>query len=301
MSLRCAVLLAVAPAIHAASFDCSKARTKIEKTICSDPKLSAADEQMAALYKAALANTGRALIPVKDLPSDQVAWLTLIQSRCDNAACLSGAYRGRIRTLQNNSSYSDAPVPKGTEMSDQSLGDLGSFPQLQSPAYHPGVELYNYLVRRAVYDMRHRYGADKCDFEFDAAIVGGRVATSYARIAVAAGGAHPVPMRVVVNVDLNNTREIALADLFTPGPAYFSLLARLTLADLKKQSDAYGWEGEPRKTMFDYFTFGDDGLLIHFPPYAAGSYMDGDLEVNLSMAQLRSVARSGGLLGAVYK
>ena len=301
MSLRCLVLLAVAPAIHAASFDCSKAHTKIEKTICSDPKLSAADEQMAASYKTTIANTGRALIPVKDLQTDQVAWLTLIQSRCDSAGCLANAYRDRVRTLQNNSNYSDAPLPKGAEMSDQSLGDLGSFPQIHSPSYHPGVELYNSLVRRAVYDMRHRYGADKCDFEFDASIVGGRVATSYARIAVAAGGAHPVPMRVTVNVDLNNAREIALADLFAPGSAYFSLIARLTLADLKKQSDAYGWEGEPRKSMFDYFTFGDDGLVIRFPPYAAGSYMDGDLEVTLTLAQLRGAARAGGLLGALYK
>jgi len=301
MSLRCVVLLAVAPAIYSASFDCSKARTKIEKTICSDPKLSAADEQLAASYKTAIANTGRALISAKDLQTDQVAWLTLIQGRCDTAACLAGVYRDRIRTLQNNSNVSDAPVPNGAKMDDQSLGDLGSFPQIHSPSYHPGVELFNSLVRRAVYDMRHRYGADKCDFEFDASIVGSRVATTYARIAVAAGGAHPVPMRVVVNVDLNAARELALADLFTPASAYFSLIAQLTLADLKKQSDAYGWEGEPRKTMFDYFTFGEDGLTIHFPPYAAGSYMDGDLEVTLPIAKLRSVARPGGLLGALYK
>ena len=108
-------------------------------------------------------------------------------------------------------------------------------------------------------------------------------------------------MRVSVNVDLYNARRIALPDLFAPGSAYFPLLAKLTLTDLKKQSDSYGWDGEPRSTMFDYFTFGDDGLMIRFPPYAAGSYADGDLEVTLSVSQLQSVVRPGGVLTAVYK
>lgn len=122
----------------------------------------------------------------------------------------------------------------------------------------------------------------------------GRVASSYVKIAAATGGAHPTPVRVVVNVDMNLAREIALADLFTVRSAYFALLSRLTLADLKRQSDGYGWEGEAKKDLFDNFTFSESGLVIHFPPYLAGSYADGGIEVTLSLDQLRSVAREGG-------
>ena len=105
----------------------------------------------------------------------------------------------------------------------------------------------------------------------------------------------------LVNVDMNLIRQIALSDLFAPSSAYFALLSRLTLADLKRQSDAYGWQGEAKKDAFNNFTFSDSGLAIHFPPYAAGSYADGDLEVTLSLDQLRPVARTGGLLTALWK
>jgi uncharacterized protein len=297
-----AVLIpAAASALHAASFDCSKARTLPERTICSDPKLSAADDEMAALYKAALAGNARLLLTAQELKADQVAWLTLFQMRCKNAACLSASYRDRIRTLKNIGDTAPAPVPARVTVVDESLGDAGAFPQIHSSSFHPGVELFNSVVRRLVMEMRRQFGASKVDFNFETSLLGGRVASSYARIAAATGGAHPMPVRLVVNVDLNLIKEIALADLFAPRSAYFALLSRLTLADLKRQSDAYGWEGEAKKDLFDDFTFSESGLVIHFPPYVAGSYADGDLEVMLSLDQLRGVARSGGLLTALWK
>jgi len=39
---------------HAASFECGKARTKLEKAICSTPELNAADTQMGERYREAL-------------------------------------------------------------------------------------------------------------------------------------------------------------------------------------------------------------------------------------------------------
>src|ERR1035441_10939093 len=39
----------------AASFDCTKARSKVEKAICADPELSKLDDQLAVVYKSALA------------------------------------------------------------------------------------------------------------------------------------------------------------------------------------------------------------------------------------------------------
>ena len=46
---------------HAASFDCTKAKTAQEKAICGTPALSAADDQMAAAYRAWLAAAPPAL------------------------------------------------------------------------------------------------------------------------------------------------------------------------------------------------------------------------------------------------
>jgi len=44
------ILLALASPAAAASFDCGKARTKVEKLICADPQLSRQDSDVAAAY-----------------------------------------------------------------------------------------------------------------------------------------------------------------------------------------------------------------------------------------------------------
>lgn len=48
------IVLALAAPATAASFDCGKARTKVEKLICADPQLSRQDSELAAAYTEAL-------------------------------------------------------------------------------------------------------------------------------------------------------------------------------------------------------------------------------------------------------
>ena len=62
---------------RAASFDCKRAKTEIEKEICGLPELSALDGKIAQLYSAAVkilkeANPSQ----VARLQKDQVAWLS---------------------------------------------------------------------------------------------------------------------------------------------------------------------------------------------------------------------------------
>ena len=47
------VLFAFSCATHAASFDCKKAQSKMEKAICENPKISKLDEELAESYQAA--------------------------------------------------------------------------------------------------------------------------------------------------------------------------------------------------------------------------------------------------------
>lgn len=54
-ALAALLLAALAPSLAAAaSFDCAKARTKVEKLICKDPQLSRQDEDLAKAYGEAL-------------------------------------------------------------------------------------------------------------------------------------------------------------------------------------------------------------------------------------------------------
>ena len=57
--------------IQAASFDCSKAKSKLEKRVCSDPALGKADEQLAKAYSKTL----KAFIVPGFIKESQRAWL----------------------------------------------------------------------------------------------------------------------------------------------------------------------------------------------------------------------------------
>ena len=82
--------------VHSASFDCAKGKTKIDKLICSDAKLSEADEKLNALYNEVLAKS-----PVsEDTKQQQFEWIKRWRNTCKDAGCLQQAYTNRISDLQ---------------------------------------------------------------------------------------------------------------------------------------------------------------------------------------------------------
>jgi uncharacterized protein len=84
------------PAAVAASFPCEKARTPIEKTICSDAELSGLDEYLGRYYSAARMAVGRG---DACLAADQTAWLSTVRRACKDATCLIRVYLSRLATL----------------------------------------------------------------------------------------------------------------------------------------------------------------------------------------------------------
>ena len=90
-----AALLALPVAAGAASFDCAKAGTPVERMICSDPGVSALDQRLADAYKAASARDAH----VKE---SQREWLANTRNRCGTTACLSEAYGARLDALKKD-------------------------------------------------------------------------------------------------------------------------------------------------------------------------------------------------------
>jgi ankyrin repeat protein len=72
---------------RAASFDCSKATTSVEKSICAEPELSELDEQLNFLYQMLLSNASFA--PTARLA--QRNWL-MSRNRCKDTVCIRKAY-----------------------------------------------------------------------------------------------------------------------------------------------------------------------------------------------------------------
>ena len=89
---------------HAASFDCTKAKTAQEKAICGSPALGAADDQMAAAYHAWLSAAPAAW--AAGIRENQIVWLRTRDLSCPAgdandpvASCLSNIYKERIDEL----------------------------------------------------------------------------------------------------------------------------------------------------------------------------------------------------------
>lgn len=85
----------IVPSAHAASFDCAKASTTMEKAICSDASLSVLDEKLNEAYRQSLVNTQDR----KTLISDQRQWLRDTAMYCQQLSCLKAAYQTRLLQL----------------------------------------------------------------------------------------------------------------------------------------------------------------------------------------------------------
>jgi uncharacterized protein len=89
-----ASLVATCSFAQTASFDCTKALSFAEKTVCSNPVLGKLDTALAVNYQRMLAsNIGNGAS--KDLRLTQKRWLTE-RNQCKTAQCLENAYRKRV-------------------------------------------------------------------------------------------------------------------------------------------------------------------------------------------------------------
>ena len=80
----------------AASFDCDKAQTEVEKLICKNHELSELDEDLSVSYSTAYKSYKK---PNK-LKIEQRQWLEL-RNRCQDADCLIKVYAERLTALNN--------------------------------------------------------------------------------------------------------------------------------------------------------------------------------------------------------
>ena len=84
-------------AASAASFDCRKAATFVEKEICTNLVLSKLDDALAENYRMMLASEVGAETRV-DQKATQKAWMAA-RNKCTDYACIEQAYRKRIDAI----------------------------------------------------------------------------------------------------------------------------------------------------------------------------------------------------------
>ncbi len=96
MALFATNLMALVPSVQAASFDCEKAQSKVERMICGDTELSRLDDELGEAYEDALEGNSNAA----NVRNAQKQWIKE-RNRCQEAACLSTLYRQQTIALIN--------------------------------------------------------------------------------------------------------------------------------------------------------------------------------------------------------
>jgi uncharacterized protein len=92
------VLLGKSQPADAASFRCPHNASASERLVCNDPTLSALDDKLAALYRAALDATPNA----EALEADRVSQWQWRQHNCRDNACVTDWYNRRIAELEGD-------------------------------------------------------------------------------------------------------------------------------------------------------------------------------------------------------
>ena len=97
-------LLLTSTLAYSASFDCSKASTLVEQSVCSNKQLSALDDTLSAAYTNALKTSSNP----NNIRERQRSWIQSERNSCQNTTCLKSVYTSRLEELSISTSTTNS-------------------------------------------------------------------------------------------------------------------------------------------------------------------------------------------------
>jgi len=306
------------------SFDCSKASTKVERTICGNAELAKADRELAAAYAQLAAKLSGA---AKDhLASDQARWTANRNRGCTGAGddiedCLKIRYGTRSEQLAFLAA-GDYPF-----VSEQALIRTGKVKRIdyRIDAAYPQFDAKSAdfaQVNRSLAEWTEKAArqaipvATKVDDDaeqewsyeqnFQLYRPNRRAVSLAFSYRTYTGGAHGYLATDCFLVDLRTASLAGLDEIFAPGEQWLKRLVELVRNDLKEQFvDRPGNDAliepdnmtEMLKQGHRYLFRDDNTLEVIFNPYEVGPYAAGPYSVEISYDDLRSMFRPDGPLG----
>lgn len=147
-----AVMTASGVAAQGPSFDCAKASTPVERSICASDRLSRLDREMASVYAALRSQLGS--VGRQRLLDAQRTWLAYRDTCGDDEACLVERMSDRIAELRSES----APATAGSnQMPPGIVGHWGPYSDTTSPdgvQLSPGVADFGIAGRYEISPVR---------------------------------------------------------------------------------------------------------------------------------------------------
>lgn len=316
------VLLGASPAMAQSgpSFDCAKADSTIDRTICKSAELSKADREMAAAYAALLQKLDGA---AKDeLVKDQVRWIGNRNRGCqvdpvELETCLKQRYGTRTASLR---AYGEGAYPFISEQSLIRQGKLGKITWSYDIAY-PRFDgkAADFSAVNARFADAARKSADEATpkggdgpereqqwtyeqrFRVDRP-PGGQAVTIGMSFYGYSGGAHGYGATHCTLVDLRSGKAVGPAAVFTPGDQWLRVMTQMVGADLKQQFvDRMGFEDALQpdnlaKLLSEAgrYCWTPNHLELVFNAYDVGPYAAGPYQVDIAYDRLTPILRANG-------
>jgi uncharacterized protein len=297
------------------AFDCNKAARADEKAICASPELLGLDGELASAYKGLKAQA----LPdeVAGLVASQRAWLALRAECQADAKCIGNQINARLQQ------FSPQPQsgPGGVTLRPFFIYEPGDAIHWQVDVagvrlVQPASRAFDAFVAELKAEAQRAPIADEDVVEGMQFTTSHQVVVTYASprfISVSdgfseyAGGAHGIYGQILHHFDLKADRKVEFADMFAPGaldsiiPACEVLLTQAKIeravANGGTAADAEGFdihgavvEAVP---VLSRWTFAAESAAVYFPPYAAGSYAEGEYECRMGLGFLKPLLRPG--------
>jgi len=291
----------------AASFDCGKAKTRFERTICADPELSAQDAAMGKRYDDALpllSDAGKTI-----LRTGQEQWLKVVNVLCvankrdeSPSACLQRQYADRLDNLRSAAvpmgpfvlSRSDTYTSIGKETgTGRPFEQHTSVPRIDHPL-SPLAEQWNAAMVRwaAAQRVKQCFGDTQTpgdqflDFKVQSAMPG-FINVEMTHTEECDGQAAAEELTNVSYLLQPALHPLAAADVFKPGSGWETFLDR-------RASKALGVDGEilfadgVNKRVRDpqAWSFTPQGLLVTFNPGDATAIATGFVHITVPWTDL---------------
>ncbi|MEQ8266215.1 MAG: lysozyme inhibitor LprI family protein [Parvibaculum sp.] len=316
-----AALLHASPAT-AASFDCAKASSAREKTVCADPQLSKTDEEIAAAYAAARA----ALSPegAEIMRKSQRSWLRFLGKACPegDAVCLGPWFDDRAKFLAGAVTEKSgrtflaadewtfiAPETPARDAEDALPGENAmryrrqmSF-RIDAPVSE-GDKAFNAAVEKNRDDLWNGFDGDttmNVSFTLNEATPD-FVSLDIFEWQYPLGAAHGYGAALHLNFRLDKARPLAAAGIFAKEgwqkPLADNALEELTL--IFGEMGLFEGSEETIAEMVanpDYWVVTKEGLGVNFPVYSVGPYAGGDHTVTTSWDQLQPWLADDAVIG----
>lgn len=313
----CALITCTQP-LYAASFDCGKAKTKVEKALCGNAELSRLDEAVAQSYRRVLSAVPASFEGF--VKGSQAEWLRvrdLDAAESDNkdfVKNLQTALRHRQKEL-------DEAIAQRNELRTLSLtrvqlspadtSDLGEdsawakhkfVRDVRKPVYIinaaevPGAKAFNAMIAKD-YAMGKASGAKSSEETYKTLSVNFAGKTLFCLSESSSyyglGAAHPMNGGREINWLLPQEREMRSTDMFSRGAFGDLIIHRVSAAFKKDQLEPFADQNEVRKIILDpsAWRINAQSLTVAIPPDSIFPHAAGQVEVEIPWSAFRGMVK----------